>query len=77
MNDSVKNVWKPLCIVFAALLALSWVFFGFLYSKGGVDFSTLENPKQVQTDNGSPVTDENGEGVFECGGVRRGECGVR
>ena len=50
MNDSVKNVWKPLCIVFAALLALSWVFFGFLYSKGGVDFSTLENPKQVQTD---------------------------
>ena len=46
MNDSVKNVWKSLCIVFAALLALSWVFFGFLYSKGGVDFSTLENPEQ-------------------------------
>lgn len=52
MNDSVKNIWKPLCIVFAALLALSWVFFGFLYSKGGVNFSTLENPEQNYTANG-------------------------
>lgn len=52
MNDSVKNIWKPLCIVFAALLALSWVFFGFLYSKGGVNFSTLENPEQNHTANG-------------------------
>lgn len=60
-NEQIKNIWKPLCLVMAVLLALSWVFFGFLYSKGGVDFSTLENPKQVQTDNGSPVTDENGE----------------
>lgn len=60
-NEQVKNIWKPLCLVFAALLALSWVFFGFLYSKGGVDFSSLETPEQVQTDNGSPVTDENGE----------------
>jgi hypothetical protein len=52
MNDSVKNIWKPLCIVFAALLALSWVFFGFLYSKGGVNFSTLKNPEQNYTANG-------------------------
>ena len=51
-NEQVKNVWKPLCIVFAALLALSWVFFGFLYSKGGVNFSTLENPEQNYTANG-------------------------
>lgn len=58
MNDSVKNVWKPLCIVFAALLALSWVFFGFLYSKGGVDFSTLENPEQNYTAGGGAVIDE-------------------
>ena len=58
MNDSVKNVWKPLCIVFAALLALSWVFFGFLYSKGGVDFSTLENPEQNYTVDGGAIIGE-------------------
>ena len=51
-NEQTKNVWKPLCIVFAALLALSWVFFGFLYSKGGVNFSTLENPEQNYTADG-------------------------
>lgn len=61
MNDIVKNVWKPLCIVFAVLFALSWVFFGFLYSKGGVNFSMLETPEQVQADNGAPVLDENGD----------------
>ena len=60
-NEQIKNIWKPLCIVFAALLALSWLFFGFLYTKGGVDFSTLEIPEQIQADNGSPVTNENGE----------------
>ena len=37
-DEQIKNVWKPLCIVFAALLALSWVFFGFLYSNGNVSF---------------------------------------
>ena len=59
MNDSVKNVWKPLCIVFAALLALSWVFFGFLYSKGGVDFSTLEMPEQgYMANNGGAIIGE-------------------
>ena len=58
MNDSVKNIWKPLCIVFAALLALSWVFFGFLYSKGGVDFSTLENPEQNYTVDGGAIIGE-------------------
>ena len=62
-NEQVKNVWKPLCIVFAALLAFSWLFFGFLYSKGGVNFSTLEAPEQEQTENGGAVigkADENG-----------------
>ena len=64
-NEQVKNVWKPLCLVLAALLALSWVFFGFLYSKGGVNFSTLENPEQSYTaDNGGMVIGEStGNGV--------------
>ena len=58
-NEQTKNVWKPLCIGFAALLALSWVFFGFLYSKGGVDFSTLENPEQnYMADNGGMLVGE-------------------
>ena len=52
MNDSVKSIWKPLCIVLAVLLALSWAFFGVLYSKDGVDFSTLENPEQNYTADG-------------------------
>ena len=60
-NEQVKAIWKPLCLLFAALLALSWVFFGFMYSKVGADFSSLENPEQIQEDNGSPVTDENDE----------------
>lgn len=53
-----KNVWKSLCLVFAALFALSWVFFGFLYYKGGVDFSALKNPKQNYTAGGGAVIDE-------------------
>ena len=61
-QEQVKYFWKPLCIVFAVLLALSWIFFGFLYSNGGVDFSTLATFKENQIiDNGTPVTDENGE----------------
>lgn len=61
-QEQVKYFWKPLCIVFAVLLALSWIFFGFLYSNGGVDFSTLATSKENQIiDNGTPVTDENGE----------------
>ena len=52
MNDSVKSIWKPLCIVLAVLLALSWAFFGVLYSKDGVDFSTLETPEQNYTADG-------------------------
>lgn len=47
-NEQVKNIWKPLCLMFAALLTFSWVLFGFLYSKGGVNFSTLENSEQEQ-----------------------------
>ena len=63
-NEQVKNIWKPLCLVLAALLALSWVFFGFLYSKGGVDFSTLENPKQNYTASGGAIIGEStGNGV--------------
>ena len=64
-NEQVKNVWKPLCIVFAALLALSWVFFGFLYSKGGVNFSTLENPEQnyVADGGGMLVGESTGNGA--------------
>ena len=54
-----KNVWKPLCLVFAALFALSWVFFGFLYYKGGVDFSALKNSEQNYTaDNGGAIIGE-------------------
>ena len=62
-DEQIKNVWKPLCIVFAALLALSWVFFGFLYSKGGVDFSTLENPEQNYTVDGFIIGESAGNGV--------------
>lgn len=63
-NEQVKNVWKPLCLVFAALLALSWVFFGFLYSKGGVNFSTLEASEQHYAVNGGAIIgDSIGNGV--------------
>ena len=57
-NEQIKNVWKPLCLVFAAVLALSWVFFGFLYSKGGVNFSMLETPEQEQSASGGMVIGE-------------------
>ncbi len=57
-NEQVKTIWKPLCFVFAVLLALSWVFFGFLYSNGNVSFSTLENPEQEQTDSGGMIIGE-------------------
>lgn len=60
-QQPVNFIWKPLCLAFAALLVLSWVFFGVLCGKGGVDFSSLEIPEQIQADNGSPVTNENGE----------------
>ena len=58
-KEQAKNIWKPLCLVMTALLALSWVFFGFLYSKGGVNFSTLETPEQNYTaDNGGAIIGE-------------------
>lgn len=48
-NEQVKNVWKPLCLVFAVLLALSWVFFGFLYSNGNVSFDlNAEDPSAAE-----------------------------
>ena len=63
-NEQVKNIWKPLCILFAALLALTWVFFGFLYSNGKVSFSTLETPEQKQTAHGGAVIGESvGSGI--------------
>ena len=63
-NEQLKNVWKPLCLVLAVLLVLSWVFFGFLYSKGGVDFSTLENSEQNYTaEGGAIIGDSIGNGV--------------
>lgn len=64
-KEQAKNIWKLLCLVMTALLALSWVFFGFLYSNGGVNFSTLENPEQNYTaDNGGMVIGESaGSGV--------------
>lgn len=62
-KEQAKNIWKPLCLVMAALLALSWVFFGFLYSKGNVSFSTLENPEQNYSAGGGAVIGE----VDECG----------
>ena len=57
-NEQRKNVWKPLCLVFAAVLALSWVFFGFLYSNGTVSFSALETPEQEQSVSGGMVIGE-------------------
>ena len=57
-QERVRSIWKPLCLLFAALLTLSWVFFGFLYSKGGVNFSTLETPEQEQSVSGGMVIGE-------------------
>lgn len=65
MNDVLNKVWKPLCFVFAVLLAFSWAFFGFLYSKGGVDFSTLKTSDQYfMAYNGGAIIDEgNSNGI--------------
>ena len=63
-NGARRDVWKPLCILFAALLALTWVFFGVLYSNGKVSFSTLETPEQKQTAHGGAVIGESvGSGI--------------
>ena len=65
-NEQEKNIWKILCLVLATLLALSWVFFGFLYSKGGMNFSVLENLEQNYTsDDGGAIIGESA-----CNGVK-------
>ena len=64
-QEQVNFIWKPLCIIFAAFLTLSWVFFGFLYSKGGVDFSSLQN-SVMNTD--ATVTDGDGN-VLDSGKI--------
>ena len=63
-QERVRSIWKPLCLLFAALLTLSWVFFGVLYSNGNVNFSTLETPEQEQSVSGGMVIGESvGSGV--------------
>ena len=57
-QEQVKYLWKPLCLVLAAVLTLSWVFFGFLYSNGNVSFSALETPEQTQSENGGTIIGE-------------------
>lgn len=57
-QEQVKYLWKPLCLLLAAVLTLSWVFFGFLYSNGNVSFSALETPEQEQSVSGGMVIGE-------------------
>jgi hypothetical protein len=63
-NDQkqIKNIWKPLCILFAVLLALSWVFFGSLYGSGKINLSGLElNEPNNMADTGGAVIGESVE----------------
>ena len=62
-NEQTKNVWKPLCIVFAALLALSWVFFGFLYSNGNVSFDLKAEQPNITAGSGAIIGESVGNGV--------------
>lgn len=62
-QQPVNFIWKPLCLAFAALLVLSWVFFGVLCSKGSVDFSSLGKPEQNHSIHGGAIignAEENG-----------------
>lgn len=49
--------WKILSLVLSALLIVSWMFFGIIYSNDSVRFSDLENP---QTNLQLTETDSNG-----------------
>lgn len=62
-DEQIKNVWKPLCIVFAALLALSWVFFGFLYSNGNVSFDLKAEQPNMTAGSGAIIGESVGNGV--------------
>ena len=63
-QQPVNFIWKPLCLAFAALLVLSWVFFGVLCGKGGVDFSSLGKPEQNHSTHGGAVVGEStGNGI--------------
>lgn len=62
-NEQIKNVWKPLCLVFAALLALSWVFFGFLYSNGNVSFDLKAEQPNMTAGSGAIIGESVGNGV--------------
>ena len=63
-QEQVDFIWKPLCLAFAALLVLSWVFFGVLCGKGGVDFSSFGKPEQNHSIHGGAVVGESmGNGI--------------
>lgn len=62
-NEQLKNVWKPLCLVLAVLLALSWVFFGFLYSNRNVSFDLKAEQPKMTAESGAIVGESVGNGV--------------
>ena len=62
-NEQVKNIWKPLCLVMAVLLALSWVFFGFLYSNGNVSFDLKAEQPNITAGSGAIIGESVGNGV--------------
>ena len=62
-NEQVKNIWKPLCLVMAVLLAFSWVFFGFLYSNGNVSFDLKAEQPNMTAGSGAIIGESVGNGV--------------
>ena len=63
-NEQVKNIWKPLCLVMAVLLALSWVFFGFLYSNGNISFDLKAEQPNMTAGSGAIIGESVGNGVI-------------
>ena len=63
-NEQVKNIWKPLCLVMAELLALSWVFFGFLYSNGNISFDLKAEQPNMTAGSGAIIGESVGNGVI-------------
>lgn len=60
--EQVKHIWKPLCLLFAALLVLSWVLFGCLCASGNIRFSTPVSPLNA-ADGGILIKGGEGNGV--------------
>ena len=57
-----RNVWKPLCLVFAVLLVFTWTFIGFLYNNEPADFTALETPEQT-AHGGAVIGESVGDGI--------------